>query len=382
MMLFAWHLQDFSTIIDFLSKGGVPTDTDLKSLDKYFHKWRRTFVVSSQLESALLELNNHLHDMALLETSWGFELGTLLWSTAVSMGMSFTNNPALTDTRISLSLDGIKTQMKVAVKNDDAEALRKFVKDGRVSIQDCWTSDNTSPTTLLQDAAWQNAGRCFDLLLGLGSDPYALSENGQNAVSLMNTKGDGSLLDTVVRYGMDALKPNTYGANLWHMVAVKPSNPQFFDALIRTNPEGSLKAMFYMTESGMTPLCIALRSSDANNDYEYGQPFRVREAKALKFIEYCNAIPRFWDEHDSILNIAFDFGSVKVMEKLIDIGVCPTIPATYNPSPLHHLSPKASPTWATIGDLPEHRDREKDTTQSDDSNHAQFSRDTFLKRPT
>ncbi|CAG7561911.1 unnamed protein product [Fusarium equiseti] len=345
MILFAWHLRDFSTIIDFLSDGGAPTDTDLKSLAIYFHKWRANFVISRQLELALLELNNHLHDTALLETSWGFELGTLIWSTAVFMGMPFTGDSTLTDTRISLSLHGLKAQMKVAVKNDDVEALRKFLKDRRVDKEDCWTSDNTSPTTLLQDAAWQNAGRCFDLLLGLGSDPYALSGDGHNAILRINTKGDGSLLDTAVRHGVDTLEPNTDGANLWHMVALKPSNLQFFDALIRTNPEGSRKAMFDMTVFGMTPLCIALRSSDANNDYEYGQPFVVREAKALKFIEYCNTVPQFWDKHDSILNMAFDFGSIKVMEKLIEIGVCPTAPATYNPSPLHHLSPKASPSW-------------------------------------
>ncbi|KAK2475604.1 hypothetical protein H9L39_13197 [Fusarium oxysporum f. sp. albedinis] len=345
MMLFAWHLQDFSTIIDFLSKGGAPTDTDLKSLTIYFHKWRHTFVISTQLEPALLKLNNFLHDTSLLEMTWGFDLGSLLWSTAVFMGMSFTGDPAKTDTRISLSLDGLRTQMKVAVKNDDAEALRNFLKDGRVGIEDCWTSDSTSPTTLLQDAAWHSAGRCFDILLGLGSDLYALSEDGDNAISRMDTKGDGSLLNTMVRHGVDMLKPNTDGANLWHMVALKPSNPQFFDALIHTNPDGSRKAMLSMTAFGMTPLCIALRSSDANNDYEYGQPFEDREAKALKFIEYCNSVPQFWVKHDSILNMAFDFSSIKIMEKLIDLGVCPTNLTTNDPSPLHRLSLKASQSW-------------------------------------
>ncbi|KAF5650016.1 hypothetical protein F52700_455 [Fusarium sp. NRRL 52700] len=345
MMLFAWHLQDFSTIIDFLSKGGAPTNTDLKSLTIYFHKWRHTFVNSTQLEPALLKLNNFLHDTSLLKTTWGFDLGSLLWSTAVSMGMLFTGNPAKTDTRISLSLDGLRTQMKVAVKNDDAEALRNFLKDGRVGIEDCWTSDSTSPTTLLQDAAWHSAGRCFDILLDLGSDPYALSEDGDNAISRTNTKGDGSLLNTMVRHGVDLLKPNTEGANLWHMVALKPSNPQFFDALIHANPDGSQKAMLSMTAFGMTPLCIALRSSDANNDYEYGQPFENREAKALKFIEYCNSIPQFWVKHDSILNMAFDFSSIKVMEKLIDLGICPSNFTTNDPSPLHRLSLKASQSW-------------------------------------
>ncbi|KAF5973105.1 hypothetical protein FCOIX_8959 [Fusarium coicis] len=263
MMLFAWHLGDFSTIIDFLSKGGAPTDTHLK----------------------------------------------------------------------------------MAVKNDDAEALRNFLKDGRVGIEDCWTSDSTSPTTLLQDAAWHSAGRCFDILLDRGSDPYALNEDGDNAISRLDTKGDGSLLQIMVRYGVDMLKPNTDGANLWHMVALKPSNPQFFDALIHTNPDGSQKAMLSMTAFGMTPLCIALRSSDANNDYEYGQPFEDREAKALKFIEYCNSIPQFWVKHDSILNMAFDFSSVKIMEKLMDLRVCPTNLTTNDPSPLHHLSLKASQSW-------------------------------------
>ncbi|KIL89271.1 hypothetical protein FAVG1_07665 [Fusarium avenaceum] len=305
MMLFAWHIQDFSTVIDFISRGGTPTDTDLKSL---------TF-------------------------------GTLLWSTAVSMGMSFTSNPALTDTKISLSLDGLRTQMEVAVKSDNAEALRDFLKDGRVGIGDCWTSDSRSPTTLLQDAAWQSAGRCFDLLLGLGSDPYVVSEDGNNAISRINTNGDGSLLGTGVQHGVDMLRPNTDGENLWHMVALKPSNPQFIDALIETNPEGSCKAMFDMTALGMTPLSIALRSSDASNDYEFSQPFEARETKALKLIEFCNTVPQFWVKHDSILNMAFDFGSIKIMEKLIDIGVCSTTPGTYNPSPLHRLSLEASPSW-------------------------------------
>ncbi|KAH6964615.1 hypothetical protein DER45DRAFT_557035 [Fusarium avenaceum] len=346
IMLFAWHLQDFSTVIDFISKGGTPTDTDLESLTIYFHKLcRPSLPVSKQLETALFILNKFLYDTALLETTWGFKFGTLLWSTAVSMGMSFTSDPALTDTKISLSLDGLRTQMDMAVKNDNAEELRKFLQDGRVGIRDFWTSDSGGPTTLLQDAAWQNAGRCFDLLLDLGSDPYVLSDDGNNAISLIDTKGDGNLLHTAVRYGVDMLKPNTAGANLWHMVALKPSNPQFFDALIETNPEGSWKAMSNMASFGMTPLCIALRSSDANNDYEYDQPFEAREAKALRFIEYCNTVPQFWVKHDSILNMAFDFGSIQIIEKLIDIGVCPTTPTICNPSPLHHIYFKASPSW-------------------------------------
>ncbi|KAF4951699.1 hypothetical protein FSARC_12850 [Fusarium sarcochroum] len=358
-MIFSWHLQDFTTVIEFLSEGGEPTETDMKKLHAHFSMWQHTFETTVQLESALLKLNEFFQQSRIFDTIWGFDLGNIVWSTAVSMGMSFTENPTLTNTKISFSLDALRARIEVAVRNDDIGALRRYLQDGRVGVADSWKSSDGYPTTLLQNAALHSASRCLDHLLDQGIDPYVVNEDGESALTLMDMDGDGKLLHVLSRHGVDFLKANANGETLWHLIASRARNPDFMNTLIHLDIEASQQAAWLKVgTTGMTPVEIVLMRPNDTGCFE------KMEQKAMLLINYCNTIPDFWDKHDSILPRAFDFGSIKIIERLMEIGVCPSLPTLTDHPPLHHLHPNASSPWVGFltGLFPEattqrHKDR-------------------------
>ncbi|KAF5548252.1 hypothetical protein FMEXI_4816 [Fusarium mexicanum] len=311
------YLQDFSPVVALLSNGIIPTPDDIENFGSFLNTWWPRCESRSAFEASFRHLNKYLRDTSAFDTKWGFEFGKMLWTKAVAMELSFTSDPNLTDSRISLSLEALRERIMLAMVNDDTETFSNYLGDGRITVSDYWSWRDSPSQTLLHFATKLNASGCVSILLDQGSDPYARSDIGWPVLFQIDMTEDGSILDVFLRHGVSLLDTDASNINLWHICAIRAnSSPSFMDQLFNAKPEYTRAAVLAKTDHGDSPLTIAL---SATADDVRGT--EVLEENALSFISYCDHVPQFWENHGPILPQAFKFGSEKVINRLESLGV-------------------------------------------------------------
>ncbi|KAF0638064.1 hypothetical protein FPSE5266_09602 [Fusarium pseudograminearum] len=347
------HLQDFRPVITLLSSRITPTTADIDLFGSYLSKWwshceSRFNLEGSHQKKALLKfeasiraLNRHLQDTSAFEHEWGFELGKVLWTKAVSMELSFTRDPSLTHREISISLETVRERIMLAISSDSPHSLSYHLEDRRVSVFDSWSWDDSTSRTLLHHATSRNALQCVDLLLSRSCDPYALSGKGVPALHEIDITKNGSIIDTFLAHGVSLLGTDSNQWTLWHVCAYDgDSSADFMLKLFTAKPEETRIAVLMKDGDGHTPLALAL-----SNDLGPNSDFEELEDNAVSFIKHCSDVPEFWGQHDPILPRAFNFGSEKVMNRLFELGFKPDPFIAGNLTPLHELGANVSPAW-------------------------------------
>ncbi|KAF5639652.1 ankyrin repeat [Fusarium sp. NRRL 52700] len=335
------HLQDFSPVVALLSNGITPTSVYIEEFGAFLNTWWSCCESRSAFESSFRHLHTYLRDTSAFDTEWGFEFGKMLWTRAVAMELSFTSDSNLTDTRISLSLETLREKIMLAMTNDDTDAFSNYLRDGRITVSDYWSWEDSPSQTLLHFATQFNASGCVSILLDQGSDPYARSDNGIPVLFEIDMTKDGSILDVFLEHKVSLLDTDASNANIWHVCASRAnSSPSFMDTLFNARPEHTQAAVLTKTDNGDSPLTIALSTTA---DDTRGK--EVLEENALSFITYCDHVPQFWEKHDPILPQAFKFGSEKVIHRLSSLGMRhkPFSPGDF--TPLHELGKGVAPEW-------------------------------------
>ncbi|KAF5228271.1 hypothetical protein FANTH_14544 [Fusarium anthophilum] len=335
------YLQDFSPVVALLSNGITPTPVDIENFGSFLNTWWSCCESRSAFESSFRHLNKYLRDTSAFNTDWGFEFGKMLWTKAVAMELSFTGDPNLTDTNISLSLEALRERIMLAMANDDTETFSNYLGDGRITVSDFWSWKDSPSQTLLHFATKFNASGCVSILLDQGSDPYARSDTGWPVLFQIDMTKDGSILDVFLEHEVSLLDTDASNTNIWHLCAYRAySSPSFMDNLFNAMPEYTQAAVLAKTDRGDSPLTIAL-STTADDT----RGTEVLEENALSFISYCDHVPQFWEKHGPILPQAFKFGSEKVINRLASLCMRhkPFSPGDF--TPLHELGVKVAPAW-------------------------------------
>ncbi|OBS23314.1 hypothetical protein FPOA_03863 [Fusarium poae] len=355
-MIVSCHLQDFTPLIELLSNGITPTTTDIDLFESYLTRWwsQRGYRLSlgrpcekkilSNLEASLRALNRHLRDTCAFDHEWGFEFGKVLWTRAIAMEMSFTRDPSLTHQEISISTETLRERIMLAISNDSPSALSRHLNDRRVSSSDSWPWNNSPSQTLLHHATSLNALQCVELLLSKECDPYAINDDGVPVLHTIDITKNGSIIDVFLAHQVSLLGTDKYRRTLWHICARQAdSSADFMLKLFSAKPEDTQQAVLMKADDGHTPLTLAL-----SNKFDPGLEHEVTEDNALSFIKHCNDISGFWRKHDPVLPLAFDFGSDKVIHRLLDLGIRSEPLHASTPTPLHKLDATVQTAWVDL----------------------------------
>ncbi|KAI9163536.1 Ankyrin repeat domain-containing protein [Paramyrothecium foliicola] len=340
-----FHLGSFAPTMKLISRGTVPSDSDMDALNDYLDTYF-PHDKARGLELPLLDFIRYLKKTSAHDTDWGLKLGRRLWSLATKMGFAFTHDANLTDSRISLSIEGLLQKTRAALQQDDPIVLQLCLDDGRINVTGAWALlDSEYSGTLLHYAVQFDSTGCADLLLKLGSDPKAKDCRGDAAVHYCDGSSDGNMLKILVEHNIKLSTPKGDGLSLWHLCAQYPHwNASFVDVLFRVDPEATREAVLSKAKNGHTPLTFALDNIQARNE---GTQAR-NEERALLYIDYCNAVENFWESHGSVLPRALEVGSAKVLDRLLSLGFRPASVRDEDSTPLHKLRADASVEWINL----------------------------------
>ncbi|KAF4472043.1 Ankyrin repeat [Fusarium albosuccineum] len=334
------HLKDFGQVITLLDHGIVPRNDEITAFGDYLETWSG-LDDCQKLATPLLKLFNYMMRSSIYDSNWGFKLGEELWRTAISLGFDFTNNPDLTDSRISLAAEAMVEKTFLAFKNDDTATLQLCLKDGRVNILGSFERGGTEGE-LLHHAVAYDALNCVRLLLELGSDIHRKTKSGATIIHCCDSAGDGSVLKLLVKRGALLLAQDQNSYTLWHLCASSNiCNMPFLDALFNIDQELSERALVMKTEVGSTPLTLALTAVEEARDHEVD----ATENKAIFFLDYCQNLPHFWDKHEDIFPRTTQTASRKVLQHVVDLGFMPDATQPYETTPLHNLGANATHEW-------------------------------------
>ncbi|VUC35566.1 unnamed protein product [Clonostachys rosea] len=323
-------LESFKSSIQLLKAGFVPTRRDIQtfasalSLDHVIQN-------RHERESSFLEFLVYLKDSCAYNSEWGYELGKCLWSACVEANFSFTKNPDLTDTRISLSEETLRDKISIAINIDDVEQLRVCLQDPRANI-----TNNGDGGSLLHNAVKQSALDCTRLLLGLGIDPSSKDDEGRAPVHWCRFLEDIEILKLLVEYNVDVFARDNFGCNIWHYYAFNLEfHVSILDFFIKIEIEGNCHSLLAEDYHGVTPLELCFEED-------------LEEEAVTLLIDYCNRTPGFWQAHKCIFPIAAKKGYKKILGMLMGRN---TVPKAIGPSeitPLHELGPTADLEIVTI----------------------------------
>lgn len=328
------HLEDFETFITLLDHGHIPTADDTTAFGDYLKTWPKN--EDSNLEEAVLGLLHYLMKSSSYRFDWGFDLGNKVWLAAVTLGFSFTSDTTLTDSRISLSVAALVDKTLLAIENDDTAMLQLCMKDNRIRIIGIFDR------TLLHHAVAADALECARFFLELGSDPEAITSTGVPVLHCCNMKGDGTVLKLLVEYGLSLLAQSLDSGTLWHLCASSDEcQVSFLEALLSIDSECNQKALLIQTEAGFTPPMLALMAlEDASED-----DVERLESKALLFLHYCQGIPDFWYQHESLFTLASRAGSKKVFQLLLQLDPGFGVIKPGDATPFHSLGVNPTQEW-------------------------------------
>lgn len=298
-----------------------------------------------QDEQPLLEFLQYIGTLLEPASGWQLEVGRVIWNIAVDLGLPFTRDPSVTDSRISLSSDALVSRAFAAIANHDTEALQECLADGRLVLserhrdpREPHDEDDPEHLTLLHFAVSENNLQATEVLAQAGCNPNIPSIQLDRRWLPIHDCPSIDIFEELSAHGARATDVETYtGMNIWHLYG-QTSLPdlELFDSLARRYPSETAEALLTKSKVGHTPLQGLLLSRDSSTlpeDYM---------DRVMALIQICQGIANFWSKHFPLFGAAAAFGSEKVIRRLIDVGAgIETIGPGFE-TPLHRLSVNSS----------------------------------------
>lgn len=323
---------DLKSVIGLLIQGVVPTHDELEHLREFME------YCNCDSADAVLELLRHLNSLpAYYSSSWGIELGSIAWNWAIANNLSFTNDPTLTDSRISLTDEALLARSLSAIEHDDVPVLKQCLADGRINISAGHLSIEDTGTLLHKATSW-GASRAVQVLLEAGCDFNVPDSEGALPLHKLGTDEPDSkececsaIIKLFHDSGFSLLTPNQVGQTVWHTCLESHNLSTVFERLHKLAPDATAEALLMKANDGRTPLLTAFEVDDSSI-----------ERDVLCILEYCKEIPGFWYAHEPVLTAAAQLGSEDVICRLVELGAKQGPTQANSSTPLHHLSLRAS----------------------------------------
>lgn len=333
--------NDFRVIQRLLAQGISLDDSSGFKYTALFQDQIRTSTSDiKNNEQPLLELLQTIGSLLGPSPGWQLEIGRSIWTTAVDLALTFTNNPTVTDCRITLSKDALVSEAFASIRWSKIQKLKDFLADGRLDLsqQHPVPWNTTLKQTLLHFAVEMDDYDVVDLLLNVGCSPNTPSiidnETRPPIVDCSSVKVLEKLLSMGARLGdVD----NQRHFNIWHHFAADTNlESTFFELVAKRFPSETERALLAQDRDGRTPLQVALASRAETDSFE------IIEARALNLVGICQGVPNFWARHAPVFGAAAGFGSGKVIHKLIEVGARADDKDEGTQTPLHSLEPQCS----------------------------------------
>lgn len=341
--IIAFVQNDFRVLQRLLSRGMTLKDS------AYIATFRELMYQSygsiKEDEQPLIGFLQHIGTLLEPASGWQLEVGRVIWNTAVDLGLSFTRDPSVTDSRISLSRDALVSRAFAEIASHDTEGLEACLADGRLVLSERHrhplelnNEDDPIHVTLLHFAVLNNNLQAIKVLAQAGCDPNISSVRRHNRRLPIHHCSSIDVFEELLAHGAQATDVDTYTAeNIWHLYGqITLPEIEFFDSLARRYPSETAEALLAKSKDGHTPLQTLLISSPSSMSRE------DHEDRAMTLLAICHGGVDFWTRHGPLFAAAAAFGSEKVIRRLIEVGAgIETIGHGFE-TPLHRISVNSS----------------------------------------
>ncbi|KAI3319862.1 hypothetical protein HD806DRAFT_250841 [Xylariaceae sp. AK1471] len=337
---------DFSPISYLIHVGWVVSDEETTTFEESMACVVRNYPAGynsgpythkDRLASSLLDLINSLKSCRVFDSDPGYGMCATAWSTAIKLQCDFTKDIALMDTRIALSLEALVRKCEVAVLNDDVDAMKTCLADGRISGPDA-DDDGTDACgySLLRQAVSHESVKVVRLLIEHG---YSVSKSSPSGLLPIHEALDcgQEIIGLLLESGASHLDRNLEGNSIWHLAA---ENFEFstLSALVQLTGDQKMEALQMKNKSGFTPLTLAIQVSIKEpEDDEQGTT-----ATTELLLNACNGDASCWQCAGSGWELAAQSGSEAVIQSLAETDVAIDIIWEGQSTPLHVLNTQSS----------------------------------------
>lgn len=291
-------------------------------------------------EHPLLEFLQHIGTLLEPETGWQLEVGHVIWNTAVDLGLVFARNPSVTDFRITLSKDALLSRAFATIKDHDSHGLQECLADGRLDLlerhqnpQQPHTDREPVYLTLLHFAVLEDNLQAASQLAKAGSDPNIPSIQHHHRWLPIHQCSSIDVFEELLLYGAQATDVEVHtGYNIWHLYGSIPeAGHEFLDSVQKRHFSSTAEALLTKSKDGKTPLEVCLASGSSSMSHEESV------SRAIALISICDRVLDFWTRHEPVFGVAAEFGSEKIIRRLMEVGakIDPVEPGLK--TPLHRL---------------------------------------------
>lgn len=333
--------NDFQILQRLLSRGVTLTDSIYTTVF-----WELMYQ-SSSIEKdpePLLAFLKHIGSLLESDSGWQLELGRTIWNCAVELGLPFTRDPTVTDFRITLSKDALVRRPMASIKSRDLNGLQECLADGRLDLSERHRDAEDEYLTLLHFAVVQDNLPATSYLAKAGCDPSIPSAESATSGEMwlpIHHCSSIEVFEELLAFGAHAtdVEPRR-GQNMWHLYASsREHETEYFGSIAQRYPLETAEALLTRSKDGETPIRLVLDARESSRSHE------EREQRAMEYISTCSDIVGFWSAHEPVFGAAAEFGSEKVIRRLIEAGAR-SDPEPGEPSlktPLHRISIDSSP---------------------------------------
>ncbi|KAI0857775.1 ankyrin repeat-containing domain protein [Xylaria cubensis] len=340
----AW--LDFSPVSSLVCMGWVVSDEEATSfeqsmkcvIERYpFDYGDEPHTDKARLAASFHDLITSLNKLRIFETGPGYRMCVAAWNTAVELQCEFTNDTSLLDTRITLSLEALISKAKAAISNDDAEAMKRYLEDVRITGPEI-DDDGTEACgyALLRQAIISNSFKIARLLADRG---YSFGKPFSNNVLPIHEAWDckEDIIGLLLESGASHLDRDSDGNSIWHLAAAK-FEYETIAALLKLVGDKGIKALQMQNNEGFTPLTLAINNSTGKPEDD-----RKKKTRVVKILlDACRDDSLCWQCAWSPWDLAARSGSVVVIKCLVDTGMPLDTIQEGRPTPLHLLNEHVS----------------------------------------
>lgn len=342
-LILAFVGNDFCILQKLLSLGMTLGDSMYARLIPDLMSQSRSYIQRD--EEPLLSFLQYITSRMGAESVWPFEIGRLIWNTAVELDFLFARDPTVTDSRVSLSKDALASRAFAAIKSHDIDGLHECLADGRLDLSqrhrdplEPRDKDDPRHLTLLHFAVLENNLQATEVLAHAGCDPSIPSVQRYYRCPPIHDCTSIEVFEQLLAHGAQATDVETYtGENIWHLYGDIPTfEIEVFDSFARKYPSKTAEALLTKSKVGSTPLQHLLGTRFSH------MPREDHVEKAMALIETCQGTTDFWSKHAPLFGAAAAFGSERVIRRLIEVGAGRETIGPDLDTPLHRISIESS----------------------------------------
>lgn len=342
-IIIAFAQNNFCILQKLLSRGMELEDTTYTRLIPDLMFESSSYIQSN--ENPLLSFLQNIASRVGSESKWPLMIGRVIWNTAVELELSFTRDPTVTDSRISLSKDALVTRAFATIKSHDINGLQECLADGRLDLSQRYRDplepqDDAEPLrlTLLHFAVIQNDLQATSALARAGCDPNIVASHRNFRWPPIHDCSRIDIFEELSVCDASATDVEVHtGENIWHLYgSTAEPNTEFFESVAQRFPSETAEALLTKSKHGHTPLQHLLVRSRLRMSREDD----VERVMAL--IEICGGVVDFWSRHEPTFGAAASFGSERVIRRLIEVGAGAETIGSGLETPLHRINAESS----------------------------------------